>query len=311
MKHFEIETGGEAEGQRLDRFLADWFSAEGETFSRAELQRWIRDGFVKVDGRAAKPRHSLSGKEAVTVDVPDEESAEILPEEIPVVILHEDEDIVVVDKPHGLVVHPGSGNAGGTLVNALLHACGTLCPLAGEDRPGIVHRLDKDTSGCLVAAKSERAYRSLVGQFSGRETGKEYIAVVDGMPTSESGRIENRIGRHPVHRQKMAVVPAPAGKEAITEYRLHRSDEEGRWSTLLCTIHTGRTHQIRVHCRENLRTPILGDPIYAQPQRQKVQVVRLMLHAWRLRFSHPADARAMEFEAPLPKEFLPFLPSVR
>ncbi|HRQ90549.1 MAG TPA: RluA family pseudouridine synthase, partial [Bacteroidia bacterium] len=232
----------------------------------------------------------------------------LLPEAIALSILYEDEDIVVVDKPSGLVVHPAAGNADGTLVNALLHHCGgRLCPLAGEDRPGIVHRLDKETSGCLVAAKSELAYHSLVAQFSGRETGKEYLAVTCGIPRDPSGTIVTQIGRHPVNRQRMAVVQAPAGKEAVTDYRVIRSDPQAGWAALECVIHTGRTHQIRVHLKEVLGCPILGDTIYAQVSRQRPKVARLLLHARKLSFRHPVTGETLRFAAPVPGEFREFV----
>lgn len=304
----DLEAPPSATGERLDRFLAGAMADRGDPVSRATIQGWIREGAVTVNGAAVKPRHALVAGDGILVRIPEEVSGEILPEEIALSILHEDEDIVVVDKPSGLVVHPGSGNPGGTLVNALLHHTGgQLSRLADEDRPGIVHRLDKDTSGCLVAAKSDRAYRSLVEQFSGRETEKEYLAVVAGVPDSPEGTIRNRIGRHPVNRQRMAVVEEPAGKEAITDYRVLRSDKEGRWAALSCVIHTGRTHQIRVHLKECVRCPILGDVIYGQPSRQKVKVDRLLLHARRLGFTHPASGVRVVFEAPVPPEFGPFL----
>lgn len=277
--------------------------------SRAELQRWIRDGSVLVDGNRVKPKYAVLEGQEITVAEPEEVVLELQPEEIPLSILFEDEDIIVVDKQPGLVVHPGSGNATGTLVNGLLFHCqGELCDLAGEDRPGIVHRLDKDTSGCLVVAKSELAYHSLVAQFSGRETGKEYIVVGKGTPPNTEGSLTTQIGRNPNNRQKMAVVEASSGKEAVTDYRVLRSDENGRWTSYSCVIHTGRTHQIRVHLKECLRTPILGDVIYGPQGKQEVIVVRLMLHAWKLSIRHPLTAETMQFEAPLPDEFLVFLP---
>ena len=298
-----------AAGERLDRFLPAALAAEGHALSRSAVQSLIRAGAVSVAGRDAKPRHALAGGEEIDVEIA--APAPTGPpqgEAIPLAILHEDEHLVVVDKPAGLVVHPAAGNPDGTLVNALLHHCGgRLCELAGDDRPGIVHRLDKETSGCLVAAKSELAYRSLVAQFSARETGKEYLAVVEGRPTEPVGTLVSHIGRHPVNRQRMAVVDPPAGKEAVTDYALHRSDGGGAWTTLVCIIHTGRTHQIRVHLRELLRCPILGDTLYAQVSRQRTKVGRLMLHARVLSFLHPASGERLRLEAPPPPEFDPFL----
>jgi len=295
-------------GERLDRFLPAALAASGHALSRAAVQGLVKEGAVTVNGRASKPGHPVAGGDEVFVRIAPERPAVILPEAMELSILFEDDDIIVVDKPAGLVVHPAAGNPGGTLVNALLHHCqGKLCALAGGDRPGIVHRLDKETSGCLVAAKSEAAYRSLVAQFSGRETEKEYLAVTEGIPAKDEGTIVTNIGRHPVNRQKMAVVAPPAGKEAVTDYRVLRRDEREGWAALGCVIHTGRTHQIRVHLKEVLRCPILGDTIYAQVSRQKVKAGRLLLHARRLAFRHPVTGERLCFEAPLPGAFARFV----
>jgi 23S rRNA pseudouridine1911/1915/1917 synthase len=295
-------------GERLDRWLPAALAAAGCGLSRAAVQELIKSGAVNVGGRTVKPSHPVAAGEEVAVTIEPERSAEPRGEEIPISVLFEDEDLIVIDKPPGLVVHPAAGNPDGTLVNALLYHCqGKLCALAGEDRPGIVHRLDKETSGCLVAAKSEAAYHSLVAQFSGRETEKEYLAVTEGVPAKEEGTITTNIGRHPVNRQKMAVVAPPAGKEAVTDYRVLRSDVRENWAALRCIIHTGRTHQIRVHLKEVLRCPILGDTIYAQVSRQKVKFDRLLLHARRLGFRHPVTGEFLRFEAPLPEAFRRFV----
>jgi len=307
-EEYQFEVSAREGGERLDRFLPASLGDRGKIVSRAVLQSLIRDGGVTVNGKVVKPKHTVVLGDLIRVIMTPERHAEPLAEKIDLTVLFEDDDIIVVDKPPGLVVHPAAGNLDGTLVNALLHHCaGKLCKIAGEDRPGIVHRLDKDTSGCLVAAKSDLAYHSLVSQFSGRETGKEYVAVTDGVPLLPGGTISNRIGRHPVNRQKMAIVEAPAGKEAVTDYQVLRSCDSGRWASLLCVIHTGRTHQIRVHLKESLGCPILGDPIYAQVSRQREKVDRLMLHAWHLAFKHPASGEPLSFEAPLPGAFLRFV----
>lgn len=295
-------------GQRLDQFLPAALAGEGVQLSRSAVQDLIKSGAAVMNGRATKPSVKIDGGDCIDVRIAPEPSTELRPEDIPLSILHEDEELIVVDKPPGLVVHPAAGNPGGTLVNALLHHCqGKLCALAGEDRPGIVHRLDKETSGCLVAAKTDAAYHSLVSQFSGRETEKEYLAVTEGIPSKEEGTIETNIGRHPVNRQKMAVVTPPSGKVAVTDYRVLRSDVRENWATLQCIIHTGRTHQIRVHLKEVLHCPILGDTVYAQVSRQKTRVGRLMLHARRLAFRHPLSGEWLRLEAPLPGEFQPFV----
>ena len=287
--------------ERLDRFLA----GEMPELSRARIQALIREGHISVNGAPAKPSTQLSDGDEVSVTVPDPRPADAQPEDIPLDILFEDDDLVVLHKPHGMVVHPAAGNEEGTLVNALLHHCGGLSSIGGVERPGIVHRLDKDTSGCMVVAKNDPTHRALTEQFSGREVTKVYLAVVEGRPAMDEGRIENRIGRNPRDRQKMAVVLAPAGKEAVTEYTVRNSGEEA--SLVECRLLTGRTHQIRVHMK-HLGHPILGDPIYARPAKQPVNVSRLMLHAWKLGFNHPTTSERLEFDAEPPGEFHPWLP---
>ncbi len=291
--------------QRLDRFLPEKLKHSGMTVSRSVVQHWIRSGLVSVTGKVVtKPRHSLNENDEVYLSIPEEKPLTLEPENIPLTILFEDEDIIVVNKQSGLVVHPGAGNEGGTLVNALLHHCDGNLSSAGEiDRPGIVHRLDKDTSGCLVAAKSDEAYHSLVAQFFGRTTKKEYLAIIDGIPVSAEGRIDNHIGRHPVHRQRMTVLEPPAGRQAITDYQVEITNQAGGWARVRCRILTGRTHQIRVHMKESLRCAILGDPIYGKPSRQPCRVDRLMLHAETLQISHPVTGRDVTFRSEIPAAF--------
>lgn len=293
-------------GARLDKVLADVFP----DLSRSRLQDLIRDGHVSVAGRpVTKPRHPLAAGDAIRIEIPPPTPSVAAAQDIPLDILHEDEHLIVLNKPAGLVVHPAAGNADGTLVNALLHHCrGQLSGIGGVERPGIVHRLDKETSGCLVAAKTDAAHQELARQFADRETEKTYLCVVQGVPSSPHGLIENRIGRHPVNRQKMAVRPEPHGKEAVTGYTVLHTDPRSTWALVRCDLHTGRTHQIRVHMKESLGCPILGDEIYAQPTRQSEQPGRLMLHARRLAFTHPITGRRMAFESPLPPAFTPYLP---
>ncbi len=296
---FQIENAPERP-LRLDRFLADRLPG----LSRARVQSLIRDGSITIDDRQTKPKHLLSAGETVRVTIPEPAAEELIPQDIPLDVLFEDEHLIVLNKPHGLVVHPAAGNPDGTLVNALLYHCDTLSTAGEADRPGIVHRLDKDTSGCLVAAKSDTAYHKLVEGFAGREMTKIYLAVVEGRPAHDSGRIENRIGRNPNDRQKMAILPPPAGKSAVTDYEVRNPRQDA--SLVECRLHTGRTHQIRVHMK-SLGTPILGDPIYARPARQKVAASRLMLHAWKLGFPHPVSGEAMQFESEPPAAFDPWL----
>ena len=296
---FTIANAADA-GGRIDRFLAGCLPE----LSRARLQALIRDGHVRLNGAPTKPSHPLAVGDSIAVTIPQAQPARAEPQDIPLTILHEDEHLIVVDKPHGLVVHPAAGNFDGTLVNALLHHCGDLSEIGGVQRPGIVHRLDKDTSGCLVAAKNDASHRFLVEAFAGRKVSKTYLAVVEGRPPNDSGRIENNIARSPRDRQKMAIVPPPAGKVAITDYAVRAP--LGDASLVECTLHTGRTHQIRVHMK-SLGCPILGDPIYAKPARQAVPVPRLMLHAWKLGFTHPIGGLPVHFESPPPPEFQPWL----
>ncbi len=287
---------------RLDQFL----QTRLPDLSRTRIQALIKEGHIRLNGSPAKAKTALKPGDRVSVNVPEATPVSTLPQDIPLDILFEDEHLIVINKAAGLVVHPAAGNPDGTLVNALLHHCQNLSGIGGELRPGIVHRLDKETSGCLVAAKHDLAHTRLTHAFSERQVTKVYLAAVDGVPAAESGRIGNRIGRHPVDRKRMAVLANPdAGKEAVTEWR-RLSIHQG-CALVECRLLTGRTHQIRVHLRESLKTPILGDPLYAQPQRQNLRMSRLMLHAWRLQFTHPITGDAMRFEAPIPDDFRPWL----
>jgi 23S rRNA pseudouridine1911/1915/1917 synthase len=289
---------------RLDAFLA---SRLGE-LSRARIQTLIREQFILVNAAPAKPRDAVRTGDRITIALPEAVPAEAAPEAIPLHILYEDDELVVLDKAHGMVVHPAPGNPGGTLVNALLHHCrGKLSGIGGVERPGIVHRLDKDTSGCLVVAKTDAAHQSLASQFAERETmEKIYLAVTSGVPCPPEGTVFTHIARHPVNRQKMAVCNPPGGKPAITDYRVMMKDPATGTALVRCHLHTGRTHQIRVHLH-HLGTPILGDPIYGRaPARAGIPVVRLMLHAWRLSFHHPTDGRVMRFSAEIPDDFQPW-----
>ncbi|MCU0795809.1 MAG: RluA family pseudouridine synthase [Akkermansiaceae bacterium] len=295
-----VENGS---GTRLDA----WLAGRLPELSRSRIQELIREHYIRRNGSPAKPRDSVATGDLIQIDLPEAVPAQAQAEEIPLRILHEDEDLIVIDKDHGMVVHPAAGNPDGTLVNALLHHCqGKLSGIGGVERPGIVHRLDKDTSGCLVVAKSDQAHRSLVDQFSGRITRKQYLAVVQGKPGESSGTVFTHIARHPGNRMKMAVVTPPAGKASITDYRILVTDPSTDSTLVLCDLHTGRTHQIRVHML-HLGCPLIGDPIYAKPARQKAQPGRMMLHAWKLAFDHPTDGRRMSFEAAIPPEYTPWL----
>ena len=278
---------------RLDRFLASQLSGH----SRARLQRLIRARFVRLNGQAARPRDLVHAGDVIELTEPPLEKIDNQPEHIPLEILFEDDDLIVISKPAGLVVHPGAAHREHTLVNALLHHCPALSGIGGKERPGIVHRLDKETSGCLVIAKNDQAHRGLATQFAARSMEKIYLALVAGKLRKTAGVIEERIGRHPVDRQRMSVTSS-RGRAAKTEYRVVRSSD--KMSLVECQLHTGRTHQIRVHLH-HLGHPVLGDKVYA-PKLAK-DYPRQMLHAWKLGFQHPCTGEWKKFEAPLPEDF--------
>ena len=287
-------------GNRLDRFLA----GELTHLSRARVQALIRAGHVRLNQRTAKPSESLRPADVISWEEPPVVETLLAAEAIGLAVLYEDDDLLVLDKAAGMVTHPAPGNPGGTLVNALLAHCPALSGIGGERRPGIVHRLDKDTTGCLVVAKNDLAHRALAAQFAARTTQKTYLALVRGVPRHATGTIDAPIGRHPVHRKKMAVVQPPRGRTARTDYRVRRAlagVPGGPAALLECRIHTGRTHQIRVHLK-HLGYPILGDPLYGGPREPD----RPMLHAWKLGFLHPRTGQPLEFCAPLPADFLAF-----
>lgn len=298
-----IFTTDDADGKtRLDQYLVTILP----DLSRSRIQALIKSGDVLVDGNSAKAKSTVDRGMTIQIHIPEPESAKALPQDIPLSILYEDQDVVVINKDSGMVVHPAAGNQDGTVVNALLHHCGDLAGIGGVERPGIVHRLDKDTSGCLVVAKNDQAHLSISTQFAERSTEKLYLAVVQGCPKERTGTVFTHIGRHPVNRMKMAVVNPGSGKAAITDWEVLCHDPSTDSSLVLCTLHTGRTHQIRVHML-HLGHPLIGDPIYANPKRQNASPGRLMLHAWRLCFNHPHSGERMELEAPIPPEYTPWM----
>ena len=285
-----------AAGVRLDQFLA----AHGEEIgglTRSALKKLITDRRVTVNGALVKPGYRLKEGEEIVVELPPPVAGELVPEAIDFPILYEDSAIIVLVKPPGLVVHPACGNPTGTLVHGLLYHCRDLAGVGGELRPGIVHRLDKDTSGVMVVAKDDASCRSLVDQFKAKEVQKAYVALLDGCPATGRGTIRSLIGRHPVHRKKMAVLER-GGREAVTHWRA-RPLAAG-FSLADITIDTGRTHQIRVHMAA-AGTPVAGDALYGRrnPRYRELGIGRQCLHAARLAFHHPVDGRPMEFAAPL------------
>lgn len=296
----------ESEGRpRLDLYLARHLPDA----SRAAIQRWILSGRVTLEGRGLKPSHRLRPGDRIQVEIRAAVPASLVAEPIPVSVLHEDQDLLVVLKPAGMVVHPGAGVRTGTLVHALLSREGSLSTIGGEERPGIVHRLDKETSGLLVVARNDRAHRALSRQFATRQVGKIYHALVWGRPDPPRGRIDLPLGRHPTARTRVAVRRV-GGREAITEYRT--LERLGSFTLLEIRILTGRTHQIRVHLR-HVGHPVVGDSRYGGNQfrslrspllRQSLETFgRLALHASILEFRHPSTGAAMRLAAPLPEEF--------
>src|SRR6184192_4700055 len=278
---------------RLDQFMAKRLPE----FSRSRLQQLIRDGFVLLNNSTSRPRQIVRGGDKIELTEPPLEKIEMLPEAISFEILFEDDDIIVLNKPPGLVVHPGAGHREHTLVNALLNHCATLSGIGGKERPGIVHRLDKETSGCLVVAKDDWAHRELSRQFAERSVEKIYLALVAGKLRKDAGVIEEKIGRHPVHRQRMSVASA-RGRPAKTDYRVVCSGDQA--SLVECRLYSGRTHQIRVHLH-HLGHPVLGDKVYAAHLAKNFP--RHMLHAWKLGFRHPHSGESKSFEASLPDDF--------
>lgn len=285
------EFRSELAGLRIDQFVATHLPA----LSRARVQALLKSGHITLNGGEAKPSAKIRPGDLVRVVEPAAVSSEIAAQDIPLEVLFEDDDLIVINKPAGLVVHPAAGNRDGTLVNALLHHCQELSGVGGVERPGIVHRLDKDTTGCLVAAKNDVAHRSLVRQFAGRSVTKIYLALASGRFARVSGEVDAPIGRHRVHRKKMAVVER--GRPARTGWRVLRELSCG--SLVECTLHTGRTHQIRVHLK-HLGHPLLGDEVYGK----RGNFPRQMLHAWKLAFAHPRTDAPLNFQSPIPADFV-------
>jgi len=288
--------------ERLDIFLRARFPA----VSRGTIQRLIEQGYIRVDGQTVKPTHHPHAGERILVEWPEARPAEAQPEEMAVEILFEDDRLLVLNKPSGLVVHPAAGHEEHTLVNALLHHCaGQLSGIGGVARPGIVHRLDKETSGCMVVAKTDDAHLALSAQFAAHKVEKIYHAIVCGAMPRDCGEIRAAIARHPAHRKRMAVTDG-GGREAWTSYRVL---ERLREATLVeALLHTGRTHQIRVHF-QFIGHSLAGDETYGQRQSQRLaeltgyEAPRVLLHAHKLAFIHPQTGRKLSFKAPRPGDF--------
>jgi len=304
--------GIEASGERLDKVLTDWLNST-YALSRGRVQQLIKEDAVRVDGKPVKASYRLDGGEAITVTLleaiiaPPESNAHILPEAIPLTILYEDEQIVAVDKPAGMVVHPAVGHERGTLVNAILARYPETALVGGEDRAGIVHRLDKDTSGVILIARSEAARLFLMKQFAARTVQKRYLALVEGLPDTTTGEITAPLGRDPNHRKQIAVMPTNrGGRESISRFQVVERFEG--FTLLEFFPKTGRTHQIRVHCAF-IGHPIVGDKVYGR-RKQRIALHRHFLHAEALTFTTPAGA-VLTVRAALPPELERLLTMLR
>jgi 23S rRNA pseudouridine1911/1915/1917 synthase len=310
---YTLDVPDAAEGTRLDKFLAEALP----DFSRTQIQRLIAAGQVELPRGKATARYRVRSGERIYLEVPPPKPTHLAPEDMALDIVFEDDALVVVNKPAGMVVHPAPGHDHGTLVNALLHHCQSLSGVGGEARPGIVHRLDKDTSGLLLVAKHDRSHRHLSEQLRHRTLSRHYLALVQGHLAAEQGTIDAPIGRHPKHRQKMAVV-ASNGRAARTHYQV--LEAWGALSLLQLSLETGRTHQIRVHLA-HISRPVIGDPLYGTravslPRHPALErwlrtFPRQALHARALQFEHPESGETMAFSAPPPDDLAELIARVQ
>ncbi len=302
MEEISVVVPKESSGIRLDKFLAD-----NTDFTRSFVQKLCIDGRVCLSsGILLNQKYKVCENECIIISVPEPENLEIVPENIPIDIVYEDEYLMVVNKPQGMVVHPAPGNMTGTLVNGLMYICGdSLSGINGVKRPGIVHRIDKDTSGLLVIAKCDEAHLSLTEQWQGKKPLRKYVALVNGNIKQDSGTINKPIARNSQDRKKMAVVPG--GREAITHFKV--IERFGDYTLVQCILETGRTHQIRVHM-QSINHSIVGDPVYGI-KKEKFTLSGQLLHAKTLGFEHPKTGEIMEFETELPEYFLKVLNSLR
>ena len=291
--------------ERADKVLAQAFPAH----SRAAFQRALEAGLVRVDGQVIAQSQEVHAGQVIEWTLPETVRMELRPVDLPLDVIYEDKHLIVLNKAAGMVVHPGIGTGEDTLVHALLaHCAGELSGIGGVERPGIVHRLDKETSGLLVVAKHDAAHRALADQFASRTLRKEYVALISGVPKTDSGSIDRSISRHPVHRHRMTT--GEGGRPSRTDWTVEKKFG-GLAALVRCRIHTGRTHQIRVHLK-SLGHPVLGDTTYGWKQHPTLPVPpRIMLHAEHLVFTHPVNGRTMDLTAPLPADFKELLAALR
>ena len=302
MEHLIITAEGNAANERLDKFLSD--NIDG--ISRSYAAKLITDGMVCINGKNAEKKYKIKGGELIEVDVPEPENIEVLPEDIPLNIVYEDKDLIVVNKPQGMVVHPAAGNYNGTLVNALMYHCGDeLSAINGVIRPGIVHRIDKDTAGLLVVAKNNEAHLKLSEQLKERKAVRKYWALVNGNIKEDSGTVNKPIARSSSDRKKMAIVPG--GREAVTHYNV--LERFGQYTLVECILETGRTHQIRVHMA-SINHSLVGDKTYGI-KKEKFNLTGQLLFAKTIGFVHPGTGEFMQFEADIPDYFNEVLVKLR
>jgi len=291
---------------RLDRYL----SQQLPELSRSRLQKLIEEGNIQLNGRVCTAKKTtIQTGDRLHINIPPSQPLPLEAEAIPLDILYEDDYLIIINKPAGLVVHPAPGHEKGTLVNALLSHCSNLAGIGGVQRPGIVHRLDKDTTGALVIAKSDRAHQHLQAQIKAKTARRDYLGIVYGVPSQASGTVNLPIGRHPIERKKMAVVPIEkGGREATTHWKVQ--ERLGNYTLMHFRLETGRTHQIRVHCTQ-MGHPIVGDPIYSSGHSVGVNLSGQVLHAWKLTLEHPISGETIEAIAPLPATFTKLLDVLR
>lgn len=302
MNVITLTAAAENKGERIDKFISD----SADNISRSYAAKLCADGLVLVNGKAADKNLKLKGTETIEVSVPEPETIELKPENIPLDIVYEDNDVIVINKPAGMVVHPAPGNENGTLVNALLYHCGdSLSAINGVIRPGIVHRIDKDTSGLLVAAKNNEAHLKLSEQLKARKAVRKYIALVNGNIKEDSGTINKPIGRSSADRKKMAVTAN--GREAVTHYNV--LERFGRYTLTECVLETGRTHQIRVHMA-SIGHSLVGDKAYGI-KKEKFNLSGQLLHARTIGFVHPSTGEMMRFSSELPDYFTDVIEKLR
>ena len=299
-----IQASAEHSGIRIDRFLSEQLPEH----SRSYIQKLIKDGQVSIEGKAVKSNYKITGSEEIALLIPDQVIPDILPEDIPLDILYEDQDLIVINKPKGMVVHPAAGHYSGTLVNALMYHCkDDLSGINGVMRPGIVHRIDRNTTGSLLVCKNDFAHNAIAEQLKVHSITRRYRAIVHGNLKDDQGTVDAPIGRHPIDRKKMAIEPRN-GRDAITHYRV--LERFGNYTYIECQLETGRTHQIRVHM-SSIHHPIVGDDVYGPAKCPFSGLQGQTLHAQVLGFIHPRTGKYMEFSAPLPEYFENLLTKLR